>query len=234
MPFFLPLFAIGFEFGSAPQATEFAHGQKIYHMNKGIDRAQGDARIVLGNWFDGERTQVVEELDFLTPGLLSRWLGYQEASGTPKDKIDSAWKNFSEQFKGKSMALVRLARLGAIDIVDGDLDDHAVISALDSVKLEMRTKKGEWQEVKYRVIQDLQARQPHEVLRDTWDQILAKFSAWPSTPTADDLISEIRWGNNRRVSFLAEVPQYEPHASCEIRIIEKDRTRTIPFYYPKS
>jgi len=226
--------ALSGEFGNTPIPAEFEEGQKIFKRKKGIDRTEKDARIVIGKWFDGEQMQNVEEAVFLTPGLLSRWLGFQTASGIPKETVENSWKQCTAQFSGKSLAIIRLARLGTVDPHDGDVENVAAIEAIDNVQFEMKTIGKEWQKISFHIVQDLQNRQPTDVLKETWDQVLAKFTAWPSTPTTNELVSEIRWGRNRRLSFLAEVPTLDAGSKCELKIVEKDRTRIIPFTYPKS
>ena len=226
--------AISGNFGDAPIVAQLKEGKRIFEQGKGIDRTEQDARIVVGKWFDGEHIQPVEEVIFVTPGLLSRWLGYQQYAGTPYDEIKSSWKQCSSQFSTKSIALIRLARLCTVDMVDGDVDNSAKPSALDSIKIQMHQVNKPWQEIPFRTVQDIQRRRPEEVLKETWDQILAKFTAWPSKATENELIPEIKWGLNRRVSLIADTPTLDAGSKCELKIIEKDRTRVIPFNYPKS
>jgi hypothetical protein len=219
---------------SGPILADFEEGKKIFQRKKGIDRTEMDARVVLGQWFDGERLEPVEEAVFLTPGLLSRWLGYQKSAGTPQDDIDMSWSKCYSQFSGKNMAIIRLARLSAVDIVDGDVDNSGNPGALDSVKIQIRQGSNSWNPISTRTVQDIQQRRPEEVLKETWDQILAKFTAWPSKATENDLMPEVKWGKNRRITLMAEVGKFDAGSKCDFRIIEKDRTRTIPFTFPKS
>ena len=221
-------------FGDTPIAAEFKEGKHIFEKHKGIDRTEKDARIVIGQWFDGDRTQVVEEAVFVTPGLLSRWLGYRLASGTAPEEVSASWMKCSAQFSNKTLALIRLARLCTVDMIDGDVDSSAKPAALDNVKIQIRQIGKSWHLVDYRTVQDHQQRRPEEVLKDTWDEILAKFTAWPSKPTGNELIPDIRWGLNRRVSLIADTPTLEAGTKCELKIMEKDRIRVIPFDYPKS
>lgn len=221
-------------FGDTPIASEFNEGKHIFKLRKGIDRTEKDARIVVGKWFDGEHLQPVEEIVFVTPGLLSRWLGYQQSSGTTDEGVVSSWKKCTAQFSGKTLALVRLARLCTVDMIDGDVDNSAKPTALDSIKIQIRQIESSWKDVSYRIVQDVQQRRPEEVLKETWDEILAKFTAWPSKPTENDLMPAIRWGLNRRVSLIAEVPSLDAGSKCELKIIEKDRVRVVTFNFPKS
>ncbi len=232
-----PLFcflALSRDIVSEPIVAELQEGKRIFQRGKGIDRTEKDARIVIGKWFDGERLQSVEEAVFITPGLLSRWLGYQSSAGTPKEDITAAWSKCYSQFSNKRMALIRLARLCTVDIQEGDTDNSANPAGLDEIKIQMRQSSKEWNPVSFRTVQDIQQRRPEEVLKETWDEILAKFTAWPSKPTPNDLTPEIRWGKNRRVTLIAEVTKFDPGTKCDLMIIEKDRTRIIPFVYPKS
>jgi hypothetical protein len=226
--------ALSHEFGESPIEAEFLEGQKIYARKKGIDRTEKDARVVIGNWFDGERLQVVEEAVFLTPGLLSRWLGYQQASGTSKEDVDKSWQQFTSQFAKRPSTLIRLARLDTVDPIDGNVESTASPTSLDDVKIDVRQVGKDWKKLNYRVVQDLLERNPSEVLRETWSQVLAKFAAWPCEPTTNDLMPILRWGKNRRISLIAETPELEAGSKCELKIVEKDRTRTIRFTYPKS
>lgn len=219
---------------SVPIEAEFNEGKRIYAQKKGIDRTEKDARIVIGKWFDGTRIEPVEELIFLTPGLLSRWLGYQMSAGAAKEEIEASWSKCSAQFSGKGMAMIRLARLCTVDPIDADTDNSANPSALDDIRIHVRQGIKPWVPVNFRLVQDIQQRRPDEVLKETWDQVLAKFTAWPSKPTENDLIPDIRWGRNRRVSLIADISKFELGSKCQLKIVEKDRTRIIPFLYPKS
>jgi hypothetical protein len=221
-------------FGDTPIEAELKVGKQIFEKHKGIDRTEKDARVVIGQWFDGDRTKVVEEAVFVTPGLLSRWLGFQLASGRSPEEVNASWLNCSSQFSNRSVVIIRLARLSAVDMIDGDVDNSAKPAALDSINLQIHQVGKPWIPVSFRTVQDLQQRRPEEVLKDSWDQILAKFTAWPSKPTENELFPDIRWGRNRRVSLIAETPPFAPATKCELKIVEKDRIRVIPFDYPKS
>jgi hypothetical protein len=226
--------AISNAFGTEPIAEDFKAGQKIFKQHKGIDRVTKDSRIVIGQWFNGANLQPVEEAIFVTPGLLSRWLGYHQANGKSKLEVQSAWTKCSAQFSEKTVVVIRLARLCTVDMIDGDVDNSAKPDALDTVNVEIREASQPWFPIGVKVVQDTQQRRPLEVLTETWDEVLAKFTAWPSKPTENDLYPEIRWGLNRRVTLIAQAPTIEPGGKCELKISEKDRTRIIKFKYPKS
>ena len=219
---------------SVPIPSEVAEGQHIFGRKKGIDRTQKDARVVIGQWFDGDRLLPVETAIFLTPGLLSRWIGYQAAEGTSVKDGMATWKKCIDLVSKPTHIIIQLSRLSTVDMVDGDVDNSANPNGLDTIKIQIREVGKPWNDINYKIVQDIQQRRPEEVLKDSWDQIAAKVSNWPSKATENELIPEIKWGRNRRVTLFAEAPTYPPNSKCEMRIVEKDRNRVVPFNFPKS
>ena len=234
MTFLASFLALSSKSDSTPIVFDLNEGQQIFRRGQAINQTERDARIVIGKWFNGEQTVVVEEAVFITSGLLSRWLGYQNAAGTSNDDIQNSWSKSHAQFSSKPIALIRLARLCTVDPIDQDLDNSGIPEALDDVSIQIHQQGKPWTTMTVQTVQDIQQRRPDEVLKETWDQVLAKFTAWPAKPTVNELIPAIRWGKNRRVSLVAETPIFPGGSKCEMKIVEKDRTRIIPFRYPKS
>jgi hypothetical protein len=213
-------------------------GGKIAKEGRGPDRLNLDARWVVGKWFDGSRQQEVEELVFLTPGLLSRWIGFEGIDGAEAKNL---WGRFWDQMIGKQYAFLRLARLDWVDWHDGDTQASADPSALDNVRVLINTRGNEWKSLQMQKIQDLQDRSPQLVLRDKWFQVIPSFVAWPSAVSKFPLVSEIRWGKNRLVSYMLEFPVNESNPKLYtsggkgmLKIIEGDRSRIVKFNYPRN
>jgi hypothetical protein len=220
-------------FGAKPLSGEIVVGTAAAKRS-GQDRCVGDARVVLGTWFDGLRKQSVEELVFLTPGHLSRWIGYGLGKGESFEDSQKMWDNFSALSKGKMLGVIRLARLCSVDIGDMDVRPDASPEALDTVKIRFRRVSSSWKEINFRVFQDVQDRDPLLVWRESWDRALASVMTWPSQPSEFPLVSEIRWGKNRLITSIAEFPMTEPQAKCELEITEVGRKRVVPFKFPKN
>jgi hypothetical protein len=223
----------GVVFGDKPLGSEMSKGAQLAKKS-GVDRCVGDARVVIGTWYDGIRRQPVEELVFLTPGHLSRWLGYGIAKGESLDGSQRLWQNFAGIAKGKTLGVVRLARLCSIDPGDLDVRVDGKPESLDGVKLRFRVVGAEWQDVPYTLIQDVQDRDPKLVWRESWDRALTSVMVWPSQPSEFPLVSEIRWGKNRMVTAIADFPMVQAGCKCEIEVTEVGRQRVIPFKFPKS
>jgi hypothetical protein len=223
----------GIVFGDKPLGPDLAKGASVAKKN-GIDRCSADARIVLGTWYDGLKRQAVEELVFLTPGHLSRWLGYGIAKGESLEGSQRMWQNFAGLAKGKTLGVVRLARLCSIDPGDMDVRVDGKPESLDTLKFRFRFVGAEWQDVPFSVIQDVQDRDPKLVWRESWDRAVSSVLLWPSKPSEYPLVSEIRWGKNRMVTALADFPIVQPGCKCEIEITEVGRQRVIPFKFPQT
>lgn len=224
-------------FGEKPIAADVAAGAEIARKGKGIDRVLGLNRVTFGTWFNGERNQDVEVAVILTPGLLSRWLGHQEATGLVDTK--NPWSKFAAQSNGKTLVFIRLASLNSIDPTDGDESETGQPTKLDDVKIgfaqtaSRKTTPTIFQPLLLKRVQDLQARHPEEILKSTWDQVASRVLAWPSSPQADPE-SAIRWGRNRLVSFIAELPPVEPKGFGCFQIDTGGTIRTVRFEMPRS
>lgn len=224
-------------FSGKPVAEEVEKGAKVAAQGKGIDRVLGLNRVSFGSWFDGQRMLNVEQAVIMTPGLLSRWLGHQQVCGL-KD-IQPVWDRFAAQSNGRTLVFVRLATLNTLDITDGDESETGNPALLDQVTIgfgQMSNRKmtpAQFELLSLRSIQDVQARHPHEVLRTTWDRVVSRVVAWPSEPSADE-DSSIRWGRNRLVGFLAELPAVSKLPFGAFQIQTGGATRIVRFEMPKS
>jgi hypothetical protein len=224
-------------FAERPIASEILLGARLAEKGKGIDRVLGLNRVVFGTWFDGERNRDVETAVIMTPGLLSRWLGHQQASG--EKEIQTPWDRFAAQSKGKTLVFIRLATLNTLDLTDGDESETGMPELLDNVIIGFaqsptrKTIPTKFEPLLLKKIQDIQARHPHEVLQTTWDQVASRVLAWPTTP-ASDPDSIIRWGRNRLVGYLAELPVKDNLNYGALQIQTGNAVRTIRFEMPKS
>lgn len=215
-----------------PDLRQIESGAKIFKSRKGTESLDQDARTVIGRWFDGSKKVGVEEVVVVSPGLLSRWLGFQ---GLSIEESRNAWQRFWKQSQGKTLLFVRLSRLDFVDWHDGDTPQSAHPEALDQVKFFFNEGGVEWKAASVVKIQDLQDRSPQLVLRDRWDEVIASQLAWPGMPTQFPLVSEIRWGKNRRVGYLVDYPgAFVPFKKLGLKVQESDRTRLFNLKFPKN
>lgn len=97
-------------FPPAPIPVEVRRGAALYLAAKGIDRTLEEDRRILGVWFDGRVKRGVEEAVWLSPALVSRWLGYLEA----KEKwfpgeLQLRWAAARALLDGRITVVVRLS-----------------------------------------------------------------------------------------------------------------------------
>jgi len=224
-------------FGDKPIADELKAGARLAAYGKGIDRVLGLNRVVFGSWFNGERMLNVDHAVIMTPGLLSRWLGHQQACGD-KD-IQSSWTKFAAQAKGRTVVFIRLSTLNTMDLTDGDESETGQPELFDDVRIgfgqspNRRADPARFVGLTLQRVQDVQGRHPHEVLKTSWDQVVSRYIAWPASPNADP-DSPIRWGKNRLVGFIAELPSLSDSRFGAFRIQTGSAIRTIRFEMPKS
>ena len=224
-------------FAEKPISAELEAGAKLAAKGKGIDRALGLNRVVFGSWFNGERMLNVEQAVIMTPGLLSRWLGHQQATG--EKATQTLWDRFAAQSKGKTLVFVRLASLNTLDLTDGDESETGNPGLFDQVNIGFaqtpnpKIGPARFEPLTLKRIQDIQDRHPHDVLKSSWDQVVSRVLAWPTSPAVDS-DSPIRWGKNRVVGFLAELPALNEHRYGAFQIQTGSTIRTIRFEMPKS
>ncbi|MEI7578307.1 MAG: hypothetical protein WCK51_15570 [Armatimonadota bacterium] len=224
-------------FSGKPIASEMEVGARLAKKGKGIDRVLGLNRVVFRSWFDGERMVDVEHAVIMTPGLLSRWLGHQQACG--EKEIQPAWDRFASQSHGRTLVFFRLATLNTLDLTDGDESDTGQPSLFDEVEIgfgqttNRKAGPARFAPLVLKSIQDIQDRHPRDVLKTSWDQVVSRVVAWPTLPLPD-LDSPIRWGRNRVVGFLAELPTITDTHYGAFQIRYAGRNRVVRFELPKS
>jgi hypothetical protein len=123
--------------GFPPRPMEFhmAKGQSAYVAGKGIDRLWQDDRQAIGFWFDGMRKQDVEEAIWLSPALLSRWVGYRAAQEkwTP-EQSQQRWDALRQTMDGRAYIVVRLAAYPKRDILNPEDAEPISTRDLDQVR----------------------------------------------------------------------------------------------------
>lgn len=227
-------FASAFVFSSEPIDAEVRVGAELARKGRSIQQALGANRVVLGRWFDGNEKREVEEAVLITPGLASRWLGHIGRSDSTE-----VYRAIAKQQHGRVIAFIRLARLNTIDFADGDEVDTAKPEMLDGVKIEFGESTSKrtpptWAPVVLTKIEDRLDRHPHDFFKVTWDQLFSRAMTWPTPNGVAAPDPLIRWGRNRVVSYIAELPFVPKTPFAGFRITEPDRVRTVTFEVPKS
>ncbi len=122
-------------FGDAPIQRELLIGEKLERSKKGIERTFMADRQPIGFWFSGKWREDVEEAIWISPELVSRWLGWQQSrEGWGDAEVVRRWKVARDRFNGKLTFVVRLSAFPKIDPLEGAGDPARNAEDLDDVR----------------------------------------------------------------------------------------------------
>ena len=95
-----------------PIQSEMARGEKLYYQRRGIDRTLLEDRVAVGKWFDGQRKVDTDQIIWLSPSLVSRWLGYLNAKEKwSKSELLNRWNSVSTALDGRMTFVVEMYAL---------------------------------------------------------------------------------------------------------------------------
>ena len=99
-----------------PIPSELQIGKRIAQRNLGPDSVFLGARQITGRWFDGSKRQVIEEVIWLSPDFLSRWLGYLSIKEDWDEfEIETRWIKLKARLMNEMAFIVRVSALEKVD-----------------------------------------------------------------------------------------------------------------------
>jgi hypothetical protein len=102
-----------------PIGAEVLRGERTFLGGKGLPAVLAEDRQAVGIWFDGRARREVEDVIWVSPGLVSRWLGYLRAKEKwPDGELQSRWDKLRPVLDGRITFIVRLAALPRQDPLD--------------------------------------------------------------------------------------------------------------------
>ena len=114
------------DFPAAPIPSEIDAGVRTYALGKGLDRLYQDDRRVVGIWFDGRQHRDADQVLWISPSLVSRWLGYLEAKEKwPAGELESRWASLRKSLGGRMTFVVRLCSMPKMDVLEGEIGSPA-------------------------------------------------------------------------------------------------------------
>ncbi len=112
LPLAIVLVSNPFEFPTQPIPAELARGERVYYQKSGIERTFQEDRAVVGKWFDGKIKRDTDHIIWLSPRLISRWLGYLNAKEKwPKSELERRWAEMRQWLDGKMTFVAELYAL---------------------------------------------------------------------------------------------------------------------------
>ncbi len=109
-------------FPAEPIRDELARGEAIYYSHKGVDRVFLEDRAKVGKWFDGQIKRDTDEVIWLSPSLVSRWLGFLNAQEKwSLAELQRRWTRMANDLDGRLTfvaVLYALPKEGFLDLTD--------------------------------------------------------------------------------------------------------------------
>ena len=182
-------------FGEAPIRGEMLLGERLERKRKGVDRVERGDRAVLAKWFDGRKRQDADEVIWLSPGYISRWLGWMRArEGWTDDEVRRRWRLARDQYNGKLTFVVRVCALPRNDVINEEESPARYASDLDDVRGVLSYTQGKssrvFQQGNALLLEKCVFEDPHKALSVDWEHEPALASVFGSTfaPSASQLI----------------------------------------------
>lgn len=118
-----------------PIEREVEEGARLAREGASLDRLYQDDRRPVGYWFDGKWGQEVEFVTWISPRLVSRWLGYLERRELwEPDEIGRRWEELRRRLDGKMTFVVWLSAYPKRPMLELTPERPPVTTDLEGVK----------------------------------------------------------------------------------------------------
>ncbi|HVL39825.1 MAG TPA: hypothetical protein VM328_10595, partial [Fimbriimonadaceae bacterium] len=105
-------------FPPQPIQHEIERGIEVYRQGKGLERVLMEDRQIVGWWFNGKIKEGVEEVVWISPSLVSRWLGYLWAQEKwAGGELERRYGRLRARLRGQMWFMTRLSRLPKMDFL---------------------------------------------------------------------------------------------------------------------
>ncbi len=224
------------QFPPEPIAFQLKRGREIYQKKKGIDRVLDEDRAVMGTWFDGRVHRAVEEAIYVSPAMVSRWLGYLSASEILDDgEVQQRWQQVREQLSGSANFVVRVAAYRKSDPLDFNWDRPSGGANLENLNFDFSFQDWSGQTVYLpsatHLLARLQARHVADVALATWLSVSEPLA--PLRPEGtNEYEATFHLGDNRVDYYWVRMsirPEMEYAAKFSLTIAAKRKVRIANF-----
>lgn len=222
--------------GPGPNREAMLVGEEIARQGKGLDRLLLEDRQVIGRWARAYMPHDSEDVLWISPDLLSRWLGYlQESEGLTDQQVQDRW-NALEGSAGRDFwIVVRLAALDKQDPLDLGMEEEAETTDLSPVKVLATVTDLSGQRIALKptqttVLADVRSSDANEVIGLPWYIFSDAFkpllpSIPPSKPDSD-------LGTNEGRLLFVKLPvpgSMLAGRELEVRVLSRRKNRLAHF-----
>ena len=223
--------------GPKPNAESMIVGSTIARQGKGLDRLLMEDRQVIGRWARAYMPHDAEDVLWISPDLISRWLGYlKESEGLTDRQVQNRW-NVMEGSAGRNFwIVVRLAALDKQDPLDLGMDEQAETTDLNPVEIratitDISGQRIALQQVQTTVLADVRSSDANEVIGLPWyiysDTFKPLLPAIPPSKPNTDL------GTNEAHLLFVKVAIPDTIAvgrELEVRVMSRRKNRLAHFF----
>jgi hypothetical protein len=233
------------EFGLSPDASAVVEGAALARdkpfapfenlIGDGIDQSEvievpGRYRRPIGQWSNGQRKVAVEWATWMSPELLSRWLGFlAEREHWPAGRVQERWNLVTPDLRGRILLVVELTaypKLKTFGFGNYREPDPSTIR-----ELEFHLTAGSWQ-VKPEVVshEEWEARERHQVEAYRWWLQLGFGRALAPQFEAEQATKPLPFGDYHRAWYVLVVDQ--PPVDVDeftLRVLNRNKERTATF-----
>lgn len=148
----------GLSFPERPLSDEFARGAELankkpelgaaalvgkHPRRHSVDVVWQEDRVWIGSWTNGHSPQKVEYAVWLSPALVSRWLGFLSArEHWPAGEADSRWAELRSGLDGRITIAVQLSAFPRLPILELSEGSKANRSEVEDVRFVLDTASG--------------------------------------------------------------------------------------------
>ncbi|MBS1718446.1 MAG: hypothetical protein JSS72_12020 [Armatimonadetes bacterium] len=222
-------------FMPTPSPAELCRGQQICARGKGPERTLEESRMALASSFDGAAMRDTEEIVWLNPASVSRWLGgMQQSEGWSQDELTRRWLGASEMLQGRLTFMIRLSALPGISALEPDDEvGPTPMQDLDSVRAFLEfdsSAEPTFVPLELRQVEERQTQDRGEALNLPWYHWMPSLApTGDSEPCAPGYPLGSYYG--RLYIATVAVPEKMPHRFT-VRVSSKGRRRKATFCLP--
>lgn len=215
-------------FGPAPLVLEVERGRAVARRGQGLERCFHEARKPIGWWFSGKNNEDVEQVIWMSPKLVSRWLGYlDEREKWVSGRLDSQWREVGKVLSGRISLIVQIASFPSASLSGLELE-FGLAREPEPIMFVVETG-GLRFEPKVDLLVTAQARNWRTVDRYPWYQALP-FAA-PLRPFGDEEPNLLPLGSFFGQWWLVTFDPMVAPASLTFTLhaVSKSKVRTVTF-----
>ncbi|HRJ26662.1 MAG TPA: hypothetical protein PLO61_04010 [Fimbriimonadaceae bacterium] len=104
-------------FPARPIPVELERGRELARKGRALITVGAEDRVPVAKWFDGVLARDVEFIEYLSPGLISRWLGYLDAKELwPEGELQNRWSVLRGRLDGQATFVVTLSAFPKLSV----------------------------------------------------------------------------------------------------------------------